>query len=94
VDFVGAQFYCPHALADGNQHIRIKENTLEFSTVLYAVSIPSALTCIMAIKQSLSLLLTIQAEDEVTDTRKLVEEKQKLLNDIERLRAENDSLKV
>jgi len=48
----------------------------------------------MAIKQSLSLLLTIQAEDEVTDTRKLVEEKQKLLNDIERLRAENDSLKV
>ena len=62
--------------------------------MLYAVSIPSALTCIMAIKQSLSLLLTIQAEDEVTDTRKLVEEKQKLLNDIERLRAENDSLKV
>jgi len=94
VDFVGAQFYCPHALADGNQRIRIKENTLEFSTVLYTVSIPSALTCIMAIKQSLSLLLTIQAEDEVTDTRKLLEEKQKLLNDIERLRAENDSLKV
>jgi len=93
VDFVGAQFYCPHALADGNQRIRIKENTLEFSTVLYTVSIPSALTCIMAIKQS-SLLLTIQAEDEVTDTRKLLEEKQKLLNDIERLHAENDSLKV
>jgi len=20
-DFVGAKFYCPHALADGNQHI-------------------------------------------------------------------------
>ena len=93
MDFVGAQFYCPHALADGNQRIRIKENTLEFSTVLYTVSIPSALTCIMAIKQS-SLLLTIQAEDEVTDTRKLLEEKQKLLNDIERLHAENDSLKV
>jgi len=22
-DFVGAKFYCPHALADGNQHINI-----------------------------------------------------------------------
>jgi len=32
---VGAQFYCPHVLADGNQCIRIREKTLEFSTVLY-----------------------------------------------------------
>jgi len=24
-DFVGAKFYCPHALADGNQRIRIRE---------------------------------------------------------------------
>ena len=32
-DFVGAKFYCPHALADGNQHIRIKK-TLEFSIML------------------------------------------------------------
>jgi len=31
-DFVGAKFYCPHALADGNQHIRIREKTLEFSS--------------------------------------------------------------
>jgi len=23
-DFVGAKFYCPHAIADGNQHIRIR----------------------------------------------------------------------
>jgi len=23
-DFVGAKFYCPHALADENQHIRIR----------------------------------------------------------------------
>ena len=26
------QFYCSHALADGNQHIQIREKTLEFST--------------------------------------------------------------
>ena len=38
-DFVGAKFYCVHALADGNQHIRIREKTLEFSsTVLSALS--------------------------------------------------------
>jgi len=30
VDFVGAKFYCPHALADGKQHIWIREKTLEF----------------------------------------------------------------
>jgi len=34
-DFVGAKFYCPHALADGNQLIRIREKMLEFfSTAL------------------------------------------------------------
>lgn len=33
-------------------------------------------------------------EDEMTNTRKLMEERQRLLNDIERLRAENDSLKT
>ena len=27
---VGAKFYCPHALADGNQRIRIREKTLKF----------------------------------------------------------------
>jgi len=37
-DFVGAKFYCPHALADGKQHIWIKEKTLEFSTVLSTLS--------------------------------------------------------
>jgi len=38
-DFVGAKFYCPHALADGNQRIRIREKTLEFSpTVSSTVS--------------------------------------------------------
>jgi len=30
VDFVGAKFYCPHAHADINQHIQIREKTLEF----------------------------------------------------------------
>jgi len=39
-DFVGAKFYCPHALADGNQCIRIREKTLEFSsTVLSTLSL-------------------------------------------------------
>jgi len=38
-DVVGGKFYCPHALADGNQRIRIREKTLEFSsTVLSTLS--------------------------------------------------------
>ena len=38
-DFVGAQFYCPHAIADSNQRIQIREKTLEFSsTVLSTLS--------------------------------------------------------
>jgi len=38
-DFAGAKFYCPHALADGNQRIRVTEKTLEFSsTVLSTLS--------------------------------------------------------
>ena len=41
-DFVGAKFYCLHALADGSQRICIREKMLEFSsTVLfYTVSVP------------------------------------------------------
>jgi len=35
-DFVGAKFYCPHALADGNQRIRIMEKILEFLRKLRA----------------------------------------------------------
>jgi len=27
-DYVGAKFYCTHALADGNQRIQIREKTL------------------------------------------------------------------
>jgi len=39
-DFVGAKFYCPHALADSNQRIRIREKMLEFSsTVLSTLSL-------------------------------------------------------
>jgi len=33
-DSVGAKFYCPHALADGNQRIRITEKTMEFSSTV------------------------------------------------------------
>ena len=37
--FVGAKFYCPHALAEGKQSTRIGEKTLEFSsTVLSTLS--------------------------------------------------------
>ena len=32
------QFYCLHAVADGNRRIRIREKTLEFSTVLSTLS--------------------------------------------------------
>jgi len=40
-DFVGAKFYCPNALADGNQHFWIMEKRLEFSsTVLSTLSVP------------------------------------------------------
>jgi len=39
-DFVGAKFYCSHALADSNQHIWIREKMLEFSsTVLSTMSL-------------------------------------------------------
>jgi len=34
-DLVGAKFYCPYAVGDGNQRIRIRQKTMEFfSTVL------------------------------------------------------------
>jgi len=37
--FVGTKFYCPHALADGNQSMWIREKTLEVSsTVLSTLS--------------------------------------------------------
>jgi len=38
-DFVGAKFYWPHVLADGNQRIRIRQKTPEFcSTVSSTLS--------------------------------------------------------
>jgi len=37
-DFIGAKFYCPHALANSNQCTGIWEKTLEFSTVLSTLS--------------------------------------------------------
>jgi len=39
-DFVSAKFYCPHALADDNQRIRIREKTLEFSSTVLSVLSP------------------------------------------------------
>jgi len=43
--FCWCKVYCPHALADGNQRIRIREKTLEFSsTVLSTLSLYLAFT--------------------------------------------------
>jgi len=39
-DLVGAKFYCPHALADGNQCIRIREKMPEFSTTVLSTLSP------------------------------------------------------
>ena len=36
----GAKFYCPRALAGGNQCIRFKEKTLEFSSVVLSILSP------------------------------------------------------
>jgi len=33
-DFVGAKFYCPHVLVDGNRRIPIREKTMEFSSAV------------------------------------------------------------
>jgi len=46
-DFVGAKFYCLHALADSNQRVRIREKTLEFSSTVLSMlsrSVPSRST--------------------------------------------------
>jgi len=39
-DFVGAKFYCRHVFADGNQRIRIREKSLEFSTTVSSTLSP------------------------------------------------------
>ena len=38
VQLSSAKFYCPHAIADGNKCIRIREKMLEFSAVLSTLS--------------------------------------------------------
>ena len=61
-DLVGAKFYCPHALADDNQRIQIRQKTLEFSwTVLSTMS----LYLITATKWTKS---TFQSTWQITDT--------------------------
>jgi len=37
---VGAKFYCPQALADGNQRIRFRDKTLEFSSTALSTLSP------------------------------------------------------
>jgi len=39
-DFVGAKFYCPHALSDGKQFIQIREKIPEFSLTALSTLFP------------------------------------------------------
>jgi len=50
--FVAAKFYCPHALADGNQRIRSREKTMEFSAVLPTLSPYQVITALERNKQT------------------------------------------
>jgi len=45
-DFFGAKFYCPHALAEGNQRIWIREKMMEllFNRVIYTVYVSPLMT--------------------------------------------------
>jgi len=43
-DFVGAKFYCLHALADSNQCTGIREKTLEFSSTVLSTPSPYLMT--------------------------------------------------
>jgi len=36
-DYASAMFYCPHARANGNQHIQIRQKTLQFFSTLNSV---------------------------------------------------------
>jgi len=40
------KFYCPHALADGNQHIQIREKTLEFTSSVLSTHFPYTVSCL------------------------------------------------
>jgi len=40
VDFVGAKFYCPHALANGNYHIQIRAKMMQFHSAVLPTSFP------------------------------------------------------
>jgi len=40
ISLIGAKFYCPHALADGNERIWIREKMLEFSSVMLPAPSP------------------------------------------------------
>ena len=50
--FVAAKFYCPHAPADGNQRIRSREKTMEFSAVLPTLSPYQVITALERNKQT------------------------------------------
>jgi len=60
-DFVGAKFYCPRAVAHGNQHIRIKEKMLECSSVFSSPTKYTVVNC------STSSLTTLKVDMPVGD---------------------------
>jgi len=51
-DVLRATFYCPHALADGNYRIRIREKILEFSSMVLPAPSPHYLRSCTEIKVS------------------------------------------
>ena len=68
VDFVGAKFYCPHALADGNQCIQIREKTLEFSsTVGCQCYLQCYLYCLRTSHVSVSLMYLLYSRYSLWD---------------------------
>jgi len=69
-DFVGAKLYCSHALADSNQHIRIREKMLDVSTMLstlspYLIQLPvhvvTKLVCAASTKMYLMVIIWLFA---------------------------------
>jgi len=40
-DFVDTKFYCLHAVAGGNQHIRLRDEAGVLNSVIYTVSVPA-----------------------------------------------------
>jgi len=69
-DYVGAKFYCLHALADGNQRIRITEKTLEFFSAVLSTLSPYLVHIAVQLSSNIHTLPERQ-EDDGLDGKKL-----------------------